>query len=1447
MRVGEAKNPGPPGCMRVSGLNVQSLNCFLDDKRILSGQSDLLICSETCATSFVEQKATKILHAAGRHVAFGKAVDKRVFKDGRDCNTKGQAKGVAICSACPIRKCHQAWSDEAWSTSRVSDCYILTQNGQVRIFAVYGYHQGFPDFQLKNETLLREVLARASTVDIPCLIVGDLNCDLQSLQIWPDMQQAGWKDAAMVQAVWDQDQPAYTFKESRLDYILFNAKAASAFRSFNVSEVPETDHKSVNAVFDWTALATSRRSLKMPMDISKLQQELPTPLLLQADLPCASQARLERSLQQPGTHQAWQQFCRTYEDTVDQALFCNTGHRLLQKFRGRGQPRFVAKDVCHIPTRAARHGEFHASGDESTVLLRQRIRQIRRIQTYVGQRRRLEQMHLSVVDRIRLQDACCATWRSVYSANGFTPNFRSWWLQEVRDDFPLYLPSASEAHDMAEVLKALEPQWRQVCRRHRDANLTSVFAEDWKQGGSLFYRAIKPPGRPRVDSLDIPSHHRIMLARSQRKGPAICRMLDDDLQCVVIGAIWKQGSSVAKVTKICNGLIYLRQIQGIFSSGDVQQNVPTAHRDPILHEAKQYWSMFWNKPKDKGPGNEVFMEALATMPQLPAVQTDFSASELQWALSSLSTKKARGPDGFSNYELKYMPLQLRPFLLQLLNKFTRDHEWPQDLCLARMALLQKSDELGDISSTRPITILASVLRLWGKMTTRRMLRHIQAHLPATLFGSVPGRSTTDMIGIVQTHLEEALIDGKQLYGISLDFSKAYNTLPRKMLEQINQRLGFAKHWKAYDSYLSKLQRFFTADGHWGEPVSSQVGVPEGCPVAVVQMILITWLCTTYLQHKAQVDLFSYVDDWIMLFRDLNQAPQAIDCIKKLADSCGLILSLPKSKVFATTTQAARAVQGRLQTEGFHLDQAKNLAGLGINFQTHSQPTPQLRNDRWLKARVLLDRLQYMPWNAQRKTEVINRGIFPLVFYGCNTWKAGKDYLREVRAKCNHAVWGKKQYHLHYLSPIFSGTNYEPTLHVAKTRFSALLRFYTHHPQLAMDVWDKSLNAGCFFKNRTKGTISIFQNQLRDLNWELHPGGRCVTGQGWQFIIWKITTHQFQQCILESWEYYLLQHLRTKSNLDDLNDFSMLYSQYPKHDDPLIQGFMTKVRLGGLFPCKRTNHMYDDQEFCPFCGQEDSMYHRVYTCVGTEHIRQSSLWKEVEHFPVSLLLGGLSGPPSELQSFRQQLDSLPHPEIYQLPQTQEPRTFFTDGSAFGCDDIQALLCSWAVTEATYMTKDNVVRCSGLLPGRKQTVFRSELHAINVAIALSDSATIYADNESAVKRAQQIIAGNLADTTLAQHPDRDLLQTTISLIRQKQPGAIKVFWIKAHRCMSEASGDFDVWSIYHNQRADAAAKTAGRDIPLPILQSQKLLLSQIKQLLDARCQAASVLRQVMDEFP
>ena len=198
--------------------------------------------------------------------------------------------------------------------------------------------------------------------------------------------------------------------------------------------------------------------------------------------------------------------------------------------------------------------------------------------------------------------------------------------------------------------------------------------------------------------------------------------------------------------------------------------------------------------------------------------------------------------------------------------------------------------------TRPITILASVYRLWAKLVTKKMLAHIQAHLPKTLYGSVPGRCKMDMIGVVQTKIEKALLQGQDLCGISLDYSKAYNTLPRDILAKINQRLGMGEFWSPYHNFLGKLQRHFTSAGSWGEAIYSSVGVPEGCPIAVVQMILITWLCTVYVRSESQAEIHSYVDDWVALLQQSDQALKAVQAIRCISGKLGMILSLKKSTI-----------------------------------------------------------------------------------------------------------------------------------------------------------------------------------------------------------------------------------------------------------------------------------------------------------------------------------------------------------------------------------------------------------------------------------------------------------------------------------------------------------------------------------------------------------------------
>ncbi|CAE7295757.1 unnamed protein product [Symbiodinium sp. CCMP2592] len=1035
-RVGEAANPGPD-FFTISGTNTQSLNSFCDDGRLVSEHAHVLVYTETAATVYVQQKATKLAHGARKHTSFSKPVKQRAFQDGRQCATKGEAKGAAIISALPTRPAFAPWSQEAWDSSRVSDTFVLTQRGPVLVIAIYGLHQGLPDSEEHNEALLREASWRANQVRCPALIVGDLNCDLEKLNAWQLMVDAGWSDAAVLQAQMDGEPPQKTYKDvSRLDYVLMNDIARSAFRSFFVSMQAEMDHKTVNAVFDWSCIPKTCTTYRMPMEASDLP--LTDADFHSAFVPPRKLAALDEALATKDIEKAWNLFCEAYEE-----------------------------------------------GDDDTVQLRQRIRQIRRLEAYIQQMKSMDRLELTEERRRKIHEASSHTWLAICNAPGFNGPFREWWFQNHAEWFPQGPPNVGMAQVLRDHLVQDEKHWRTLHRSKRDAKFRSVFTQDWKKGGTKHYKAIRPPGMPRVDSLNVVSDHRVVARRARQKGMQICTLEDDELHLIKIGSQWKQDGATAMVSNIKNGKIFLQTIKGCMVTGTVSQHRPSAHPAEILKAAEDYWYKYWNLGGEVNNDDEMVKNAVHSLPTLPNMDLCFDAKDLQWVLST-----------------------------------------------------------------------------W-------------------------------------------------------DF---------------------------------------------GQTAFAEPGVPEGCPIAVVQMIILTWCFTNLVETNQQVPLYSYVDDWMLITDDLASLTSSVIQVKNLADKLGLILSISKSSLFATSTKLLNQVTGSLSHHHLLVGTSKNLRGLGTNFQTAKVASIDIRTKRWTSAKGLLDRLQYMPWTAPRKTQIVCRCILPHIFFGIENTYAGKDFIREVRAKCNHTVGGKLQYHLHYLAPLFSGDRYEPVLYIAERRFGTFLRSATRNLPLVKDVWKKAFQRGCFFKRKTRGCVSIFQNQLHELGWALDENGRCTTPSNKVFNIWDITTKQFKDSILESWEIDLLRHLHEKQNLDDLASLSIKRSIFPEHKDPMIQGFMRKVRLGGLFPNKRLKHFKDDQEdTCIFCGQLDTMKHRVYHCPGTEHVRQGAQWDAVKLVPTSLLLGGLFPKLEHLDSYWQLLDDVQPPDLF-FEDNQNIAHIFTDGSA-----------------------------------------------------------------------------------------------------------------------------------------------------------------------------------------
>ena len=88
--------------------------------------------------------------------------------------------------------------------------------------------------------------------------------------------------------------------------------------------------------------------------------------------------------------------------------------------------------------------------------------------------------------------------------------------------------------------------------------------------------------------------------------------------------------------------------------------------------------------------------------------------------------------------------------------------------------------------------------------------------------------------------------------------------------------------------------------------------------------------------------------------------------------------------------------------------------------------------------------------------------------------------------------------------------------------------------------------------------------------------------------------------------------------------------------------------------------------------------------------------------------------------------------------------------------------------------------------------------------------------------------------------------MSLLQSRPPANVSIVWTNAHREYYEAAGAQDVWCIFHNNKSEEAAKLAGKAIPSALLQSQQNLLQRIQLDVQANIDAATGLRQVMDEI-
>ena len=913
--------------------------------------------------------------------------------------------------------------------------------------------------------------------------------------------------------------------------------------------------------------------------------------------------------------------------------------------------------------------------------------------------------------------------------------------------------------------------------------------------------------------------------RARKKSVSTFRLLDDDLHTVSLGQRWSQQSAEGFVSEIKNGFISVYVSKGSFRTGNVRGETPCYDPKESLRLATDFWESFWISKDKVDLADETVVNVVESLPKLESVSQYITLNELTTCIKRLPTAKARGMDAVSNWELKHMCPDLQAMLQQLLNLINVSGRWPQHLTNARMHLIRKSAAPGDINSTRPICILPNVYRLWGKIMTAKCFKHLRDKIPSTLCGSVPGRSSIDLAMQLQSEAEHHIITGQPLYGASLDLHKAFNTLNRPLLGRMCSRLGLNEIWAPYNTFLNSLKRFFTLKQQWSNPIGSNTGVPEGCPLSVVMMMITTWAITEKLKCTTpDKPMSSYVDDWTLRDVSPEKLVGQLQEVTAITNKTGLHLSTSKTVAYATTPWARKRLAQCLKAQGFPSDVRDTGTNLGIQFHARNAKVIDFREKRVVDSTPKLKRLKIMPWSNTKKATMLLTGVFPSMLYGCEFHDMGLHFISHIRSQCNGAVWKDKPYLSHFLTPILSTRIiYEPWLWVLNRIFLSFSRLLCLQRQKTVELWNLAIGRPA--NKHTAGPITILFAHLRRLGWQMEPNFKCSTPNGLSVSLENITCGQYKGLVTTSWQEWLVPKLRVKHGLPDLVSFDITASCW--HDtDPQNEGFMATLRSGGLFTNKiKAKFCPDMSPTCMLCGKEDGMTHRIFECPEAKQISQHLQCQFLLSQPRSQMLYGLFQQPQALEAYMRGLDAIRIEDLFSLPESDEPVHLFCDGSCSQPPPARKSerRAAYAVRHAKPFSHESFLVASGPLPGRKQTPFRSELFGFMMAMSVSLNSVIYTDCKSVYLGIVRMQNEGFDPLRWHSTADADLWKAAWNILNC-QGRKLSVYWTKSHRSLEQAHSAHDAWCIYHNSRTDQSADINLDPLPAGVQASLDQLVEQ-----------------------
>ena len=1299
----------------------------------------------------------------------------------------GDFTGVAALSRWPCRALPHSIPPAIYDTSRVQVVGTCIHGLWITIGILYGTPKStshlHPKFHTEQhlEALIDRVACQTSG---PRILMGDFNWEKSELHQLSRLEDLGFVEVQdLAHSWWGNPVLPTGTGTRRIDYVYISKELVGLFNGVTVDHEQWQDHASVAACFH-----------SLPTDFDRFIWTTPH----DTHWPTSSWEFCYQPLSEENPTVRYADLWNQVEQSASQTLVREGKPPLPKAAVGRGQTLEPTRVTFRAaPIRKGRAGEMQPEFYGSSVKFAQAFKQARRLQSLVRAIR--SSSH-------RQQHHLPSLWYRIRHAPGFNGGFCKWYCTEGTEHFRVpvaisfVVPSAEEAETIflavQSYVRAFEKQL--IKDRVKDAK-----ARRLKDLNYVFKDCQK----------DAPSKVELLVDTRQWEVVDIhpedsAIIVEPGLDLIPQVPLCFQGKPLDPI-HVDTDTVWLPDVSD-FQIGDCIRQTRVMSDLPSIFDAfKSEWEPRWKRLHDVLPSQWDQISSFARR-VLPQTQWQFRVWDEHSFLQAAKGKKRRaavGPDGVSKKDIMALPSSVHQCFAQMYQDIERSSSWPLQLTIGIVSSLEKKPGAMLTFEYRPIVVYSLLYRLWSSFRARDFLKTFALLAPDGVRGGIPSRQAKSIWYEAALLLEQAQVDASPYVGIVADLSKAFNMIPREPVWLALDAMG-VPHWfiRTWAAFVACQSRRFQIRSSVGPAMFSDVGYPEGCALSVCAMGIVDLLLDFWLRPvNPTIQVYSYVDDWQILHRALDQQDAILRSLWAFVDAVMMKIDKSKSFVWAVSAFDRKTLR---QTSPVQVVLCAKELGAHLNFCKRSGNRSLLDRISGMAHTWTLLRASLSPYH--HKLTALRMLAWPRSLYGISVVNVGPLNFGALRTG---AMRGLKQDRvgsnpclhlpLHGFTLDPEGFAILQTLkdareHANRDAFRGLLSLYCHSPS-------------CFPSN---GPVGILVSRVSRLGWTLQLDGTFHDSLG-RLDIFQAHIDELKHRIGLSWGWVLTAELSHRQDFCGLQHADLTAAHAILREFSSADQVYLRCSLDGTMVTQKDRHHFQEGNTgaCGFCGATDSPDHRIWHC--PKFVQQRNA------FPRKFLPCLRDLPPCTLQhawpfrpeSYNRVACALNQivdvsPADYKLPASiPAVIDLFCDGTCRFPESKPLRLSAWAVTMAL-PGFENELLAAGVVPGSHQSAFRAELlgfrHALALALKIQAKHTrVWCDCQSVVNTARKLQQNQLRLKPNSSHAD--LWEEVIRLLHLLD-NSLVICQVYAHNQISSGLSEVEAWAYWHNSLTDiAAAKT------------------------------------------